>query len=222
MTGTNTLVIARAGSDTINGGTSVTISSANGAYILWSDGSSKWTAQAIGASAASGVSTFNGRSGAVTPAQGDYTANLIPGTTTNDNATAGNIGEYVEVKVTGGSAISLTSGTITNVASIALGPGDWDVCAHISINPPSNANTLNVVSAGISTTSATLPARGLSGCFVTYLGIAQSTLPNLDYDVGMIRQSLNGSTTIYLVVQITQNAGSGVTAFGEIRARRVR
>jgi hypothetical protein len=72
LTGTNTLVISRAGSDTINGGTSVTINSANGAYILWPDGSSKWTAQAIGAGAASGVSSFNGRAGAVSPAHGDY------------------------------------------------------------------------------------------------------------------------------------------------------
>lgn len=48
VTGTNTLVISRAGADTINGGTSVTISVANSGYQLRSDGISKWTAQAIG------------------------------------------------------------------------------------------------------------------------------------------------------------------------------
>src|SRR6185437_4572125 len=57
VTGTNTLVISRAGSDTVNGGTSVTISAANGAYMLKSDGVSKWTAQALGAAAAGGVSS---------------------------------------------------------------------------------------------------------------------------------------------------------------------
>lgn len=65
VTAGNTLVITRAGSDTINGGTTVTINSANGAYILWSDGGSKWTAQAIGASGTSGVSSIGGLSGAV-------------------------------------------------------------------------------------------------------------------------------------------------------------
>jgi hypothetical protein len=58
VTGTNTLVISRAGSDTVNGGTSATISAANGAYLLKSDGVSKWTAQALGAAAAGGVSSI--------------------------------------------------------------------------------------------------------------------------------------------------------------------
>lgn len=62
VTASNTLVITRAGADTVNGGTSVTITAANGAYLLKSDGTSKWTAQALGAAAAGGVSsvTCNG------------------------------------------------------------------------------------------------------------------------------------------------------------------
>lgn len=44
VTGTNTLVVARAGSDTINGAsTSVTLTSANSVLILESDGTSKFT-----------------------------------------------------------------------------------------------------------------------------------------------------------------------------------
>src|SRR5262245_40006872 len=43
VTGTNTLVIQRAGGDTINGGASVTINVANGGFLLISDGTSKWT-----------------------------------------------------------------------------------------------------------------------------------------------------------------------------------
>lgn len=70
VTGSNTLVIARAGSDTINGSTSVTISVGNGAVILWSDGSSKWTAQAIGATGTTGVSSVGGLTGAVGVANG--------------------------------------------------------------------------------------------------------------------------------------------------------
>lgn len=65
VTASNTLVISRAGSDTINGGTSVTISAANGAYLLWSDGTSKWTAQAVGSTVVSGVSSVGGQTGAI-------------------------------------------------------------------------------------------------------------------------------------------------------------
>ena len=74
VTVSNTLVIARAGSDTINGSTSITINSTYGAYILISDGVSKWTAQAIGASATAGVASFNTRTGAVTLQASDLTA----------------------------------------------------------------------------------------------------------------------------------------------------
>lgn len=70
VTGTNTIVITRAGADTINGGTTVTINAANGAYILWSDGVSKWTAQAVGSTAVSGVSSLGGLTGAVGVANG--------------------------------------------------------------------------------------------------------------------------------------------------------
>ncbi|WP_027517891.1 hypothetical protein [Bradyrhizobium sp. WSM1417] len=57
VTGTNTLVIQRAGSDTVNGGSAVTISVANGAYLFKSDGVSKWTAQSMGAASGGGVSS---------------------------------------------------------------------------------------------------------------------------------------------------------------------
>lgn len=63
--GTNTITIARNGSDTINGSTSVIINTALGAYLLWSDGVSKWSAQAIGAAATSGVSSIGGLVGTV-------------------------------------------------------------------------------------------------------------------------------------------------------------
>jgi hypothetical protein len=79
VTGVNTLVISRAGADTVNGGTSVTISSANGAYMLKSDGTSKWTAQALGAAAAGGVSSITagtGLSGGTITTSGTIAVNL--------------------------------------------------------------------------------------------------------------------------------------------------
>jgi hypothetical protein len=64
VTGSNTLVIARAGTDTINGsGASVTISAAFGAYYLVSDGISRWTAQGMGPGGISSVTCGTGLSG---------------------------------------------------------------------------------------------------------------------------------------------------------------
>jgi hypothetical protein len=82
VTGTNTLVIARAGSDTINGGASVTISTANGAFMLVSDGVSKWTAQAIGASSVSGISSLDGATGAIATQTGSLD---VTGSTLSSN-----------------------------------------------------------------------------------------------------------------------------------------
>jgi hypothetical protein len=222
VTGTNTLVISRIGSDTINGGTSVTVSSANGAYILWSDGASKWTAQAIGAAAASGVSTFNGRSGAVTPAQGDYTANLVPGTTTNDNAAAGNIGEYVEALLASGSAVPLTSVTAKSVTSISLTAGDWDVTGKISFSI-NNSTTVTWAAVGISTTNNAMPSNGLtSSAYMIYNGMLGSVFPaDSGFITGPTRLSLSGATSVYLV-GFASFAASTMSAYGEIRARRIR
>ena len=222
VTSTNTLVIARAGSDTVNGGTSVTINGANGAYILWSDGSSKWTAQAIGAAASSGVATFNGRSGAVTPAQGDYTANLIAGTTTNDNATAGNIGEYVEASVGSGSATSLTSGAPKTITSISLTAGDWDVVGKFAFNL-NNSTTINWVAVGVSTTNNTMPTGGLtSSTFIVYGGIAGVNFPaDAGICTGTTRVSINATTTVYVIAQASFGT-SAFAAYGEVRARRIR
>lgn len=136
VTGTNTLVIARAGSDTINGGTSVTINSANGAYLLWSDGSSKWTAQAVGASIASGVSSIDGASGAISTQAGSLD---VAGSTLSSNvlssrtfaatqdlsafsairtlgyATAGDGGGAIFQKIAGNFIDTrITAGTLTN------------------------------------------------------------------------------------------------------------
>lgn len=55
VTSANTLVISRSGSDTVNGGASVTVSTAYGGYQLRSDGVSKWSAATISSSGSSNL-----------------------------------------------------------------------------------------------------------------------------------------------------------------------
>jgi hypothetical protein len=111
VTGTNTLVITRAGSDTVNGTTSVTITSANGAYLFKSDGTSKWTAQALGAAAAGGVSSVTcgtGLSGGTITTSGTCAVSLTTATNSiGADVTMNNIANYFD----GPSMAQGTSGT---------------------------------------------------------------------------------------------------------------
>jgi hypothetical protein len=65
VTASFTLIVARAGADTIDGGTSVTITNAYGGVILMSDGSSKWTVQGATLSAGAGITIGAGAGGAL-------------------------------------------------------------------------------------------------------------------------------------------------------------
>lgn len=144
------------------------------------------------------------------------TSSQIAGTTTNDNAAAGKIGEYVSSLVASGSAVSLTDATAANITSISLTAGDWDVEGNINFI----ATTATVTSkiGGISSTSATLPTDGSE----VYSGV-QLTVATATDGVALPRKriSIASTTTVYLVGQASFSAGT-VSAFGSITARRVR
>lgn len=117
--GTNTITLARAGSDTINGGTSFVVGVANGAAILVSDGVSAWSAQAIGASASAGVASFNGRTGAVTLNAADLAAAAFGPFTTLASAATTDLGSVATVGVGVTGAVTITSlGTGANLLRI--------------------------------------------------------------------------------------------------------
>jgi hypothetical protein len=166
-----------------------------------------------------GVASFKTRTGAVTPAQGDYPTNLIPGTTTNDNATAGNIGEFVSSTVLQASAVSLTNGTPVNINSISLTAGDWDVWIS-GYFLPASSTTLNVLQRSISTASAT--SNGAAPNFGQFAANAAVAGGNIyAVNVNPVRISLAATTTIFDVANALFGT-STCTAFGGIYARRRR
>lgn len=143
----------------------------------------------------------------------------IIGTTTNNNAAAGSVGEIVESTVLVGSAVALTSTVTANITSISLTAGDWDVWGSTwyTLNA---FTTLQVIIGGINTTSATLPTAPGAGAMeqaagTFTLGATQGR------NIGLRRLSLSATTTVYLVVQATFIT-STVSAYGYIGARRVR
>jgi hypothetical protein len=148
----------------------------------------------------------------------ELSANWFPlrGVTTNSNAAAGNIGEYISQ---GAAGISVSAGVPADVCSISLTAGDWDVWGTIGTSPA--GTTLTSLFAGwISTTSATAPSAPNNGAYFTVMppSVAgnQSILPT-----GMTRLSLASTTTVYLSAQVNFTT-STCTIFGFIGARRVR
>lgn len=141
------------------------------------------------------------------------------GTSTNDNAAAGDIGEFISSTIASGSAVSLTTATATNVTSISLTAGDWDVSGAGFTNP--SLGNATAVLVGISLTSATLPSfnagdTNYHAMVTTATDISTTVLP-----VGPWRVSVGSTTTVYLVGSVTFGSGTA-SMHGTLRARRVR
>lgn len=180
-----------------------------------------WNALVSGASF---VTTFNGRVGAVVPVQGDYPTSLIPGTTTNDNAVAGNIGQIISSTIPESSGIAIGSGGQANITSISLTAGDWDVTGIAIILAPNTATVLPWYGVAISTTSNSVPAltTGTPSSIQVMLNVAGNLMPRISTPVGPLRISLAATTTVYLVGELATWSGGNVTFYGTIMARRIR
>lgn len=155
----------------------------------------------------------------VSAAQSQYNKTLVRpntvGTNTNNDAAAGSVGEFTSQ--TGSQA--LTSPTAANVTSISLTAGDWDVWGQIQY-AGSGTTTIQQMTWGISTTSATLPAATDSsyGRLTATINAGQA---DEAFAVGTKRISLSATTTVYLVASSTFGI-STLTGNGGIFARRVR
>ena len=137
----------------------------------------------------------------------------LPATATNDSATAGHVGEYI-VSTVASPGVSLTSGAIANITNISLTAGDWDVEGMIAVAPSA---TVTATEGWVNNVSVTAPALGINGQFYSNVSFTFLSISS----TGCRRFSLAATTTIYL--SLTASFASGTcTAYGEIRARRMR
>lgn len=149
--------------------------------------------------------------GALTVSQ---TAGIV-GTTTNNNANAGAVGEYIVAdRLTN---VAMSNGVSINITSISLTAGDWDVNGGIYV----------VFSAAVGVSvigSVSLTSGTIGGGLPAYNGYCQLNAPsmtNVALQTGTARMSLAATTTVYLVAY--SNFGSGTcNGQGSISARRVR
>lgn len=150
----------------------------------------------------------------------------IFGTRSNDNALAGQVGEFVTATIASGAAVSLVTATAKNVTSIALTPGDWDIDGTIDYLPAATTS-ITQLNSSVSLTTNTLGTQPGGSGLATDPTATQSMpaqVPGANVNAltsPSTRLSVAANTTVYLVAQATFTV-STLTAYGTLRARRVR
>lgn len=145
----------------------------------------------------------------------------LPGTNTNDNASAGNIGETSVVQIVVGGAVALTTNTDANVTQLSLTVGDWLVSGNICYT--SGATTTTTIAHGwTSVTSASIPNAPNEGAYSAIYGqMLQGASVAGCHTIGNRRYILAGTTTVYLSTRAAFGV-STLSAYGALVAVRIR
>lgn len=143
-------------------------------------------------------------------------ADRIQGTQTNNSAGSGFVGEYISSAPVSQSVG--TSGQFSNVATITLTPGDWDVRG--SINVVNNGASVTALQGAISINTGNTTTDHTAG-----INQLDSFLPTVALN-GMIafppyRILVNSSTPVYLKVKPTYTVATP-TCTCQLSARRAR
>lgn len=187
----------------------------------WAAGSFSGTFNSVvvgsSANVIQGVSTVQSASNntGVTIATGGAVS--LKGTTTNDNASAGQVGEYLSASNSTGNV--LTTATINNITSLSITAGDWDVTGCVGFLVASGSPISTLTLAAISTTNngtGTIADGTRAEATIGPAGANDTSLT-----LPTIRLSLSGTTTYYLNGQASFSGGN-VTGVGSIFARRAR
>jgi hypothetical protein len=139
------------------------------------------------------------------------------GTTTNDNAPAGQVGEYQGVQRLSTAGLTLTSGVDAALTSFVLTAGDWDVWGSVGFTLTNNNST--ALGAWINPAgTGSPPLDQMGGNAYEPLGnnAGKSIVP-----LTPMRVSIAASATVTLGTNTTFSGGTHV-AWGKLMARRVR
>lgn len=142
----------------------------------------------------------------------------VLGTTTNDAASAGYVGELIEGVRAQASAVGV-GGAGVDITSVTLTAGDWDVGANVAFLGAPVGGTRFAI--GVGTTSAAVPATAAQGNTTHGTSVAPTASAESSLAIVPFRVSLAATTTYYLTAVANFSSGS-TTAAGRLSARRVR
>lgn len=149
---------------------------------------------------------------------------ILPGVTTNSDASTGYVGEYQTAQRLISAAISLTTATSATVTNLSLTAGDWDVWGKVGFITATGSTSVTRVLAETSTGTSYSGGDGAGVATLVYPGgAALNSLDNgsVIINTGARRFSLAATTQVNLLTQ-SEFTVAGLSAFGSIYARRVR
>lgn len=144
----------------------------------------------------------------------------IVGTATNDDASAGYVGQITESTVQIGSAVSLVTTVAKTVTSISLTAGDYDAWGVVGFNAAATTSITDLTSCISLTTNTLTPPPIKGGIMRVKAPFTVGTISQF-FPTGTVRISLAATTTVYLVAQGEFTVDT-LSAYGYIGARRVR
>lgn len=143
---------------------------------------------------------------------------LVP--TSGSNWQSYTVGDIISTTVLTGAAVSLSTATAKDVATISLSQGEWECRAIISRNL--NASTsVTVLSGSIGSAADTIGTQGVNS--MTQLQTAANVMgaTGQDTKIGPTRLLLTATTTYHLVAKDTFTVSTNA-AYGDITCRRIR
>lgn len=180
------------------------------------------TANQVIASAATGNITLSlpqsiATSSAVTFASVAFSSTSgIIGTTTNNNAAAGSVGEFLSSVIPFASSVSLTTDVVANLTTLSLTNGDWDIYGNITMT--ASGAVIALIQGWSSTLNATAPDFSL----LFYNNFGTATANNASANIPVARYTVTGGPqTIYLSALTSFGSGT-VSMCGGFYARRRR
>jgi hypothetical protein len=139
------------------------------------------------------------------------------GTVAADDPPAGVLGEELSAEVLVGDAVALVTNTAKTVVSLELTAGDWDLSGVVSFLPAATTSITKLSQSISSTTN--VHGNNKNKKSLTFTAV----VPNdtLIADTPVVRVNLSATTTYYLIALATFTVDT-LSAYGYLRARRVR
>jgi hypothetical protein len=190
------------------------VSDANGQLVLDGSGNPVFVSEVLPAA------SLPAPAGYVSGSYGSMTVNKVKGVTDGSSAAAGDVGEEIKTVVPFASGATLTNNVVSNIGSLVLTPGDWDVSASAGFYA-STTNTASV-SFALSTVSAVLPVSTTDTSGISEISVALSVNVANIFPVPSMRFNVTVNTTVFLVVQGAWTGAGTPVGWGTVRARRMR
>lgn len=141
----------------------------------------------------------------------------IVGTTTNDSANAGSVGEIISSNQT--TPQSLTSGVVSVITSISLTAGQWLVFGTVEYTPDTSTVMSKIASAASASPTVFSPSIDAEQLTITFTAGGAGVLQRVSVPTQVLQ--LASTTTSYLLARPVFTT-STCTALGKITAVRMR